>query len=70
MMSSIENKVALTHEGQEYSAIYTLDDGVVSVTMRDGDGMYRGTSTYVDGSAADSVARSLLEELLRDIGLF
>jgi len=69
-MTDTGNKITFEHEGQQYSATYTVDDGVVSVMMRDGDGTYRGTSTFVDGSSTDSVARSLLDELLRDIGFF
>ena len=69
-MPCVENFITLKREGQEYSATYTVDAGVVSVMMNDCDGMYRGTSTYVDGSTADSVARMLLGELLKDIGIF
>jgi len=69
-MTDAENKITFEHEGQQYSTTYTVDGDVVSVMMRDGDGTYRGTSTFVDGSPAASVARSLLDELLRDIGFF
>ena len=68
-MPYAENKITLKHEGQEYSAIYTVESGVVSVMMKDIDGMNRGTSTYVDGSSTDTVARSLLCELLKDLGI-
>ena len=68
-MPYAENKITLKHEGHEYSAIYTVESGVVSVMMKDIDGMNRGTSTYVDGSSTDIVARSLFCELLKDLGI-
>ena len=69
-MSCTENKITLKHEGREYSATYKVDSGVVSIMMKDSNGMYRGTSTFIDGSTTDSIARMLLGELLRDIGTF
>jgi len=69
-MSSLENQISIDHQGRIYSAIYKESNGVVSVTMQDGEGAYRGASTYIDGSSAESVARSLLGELLRDMVVF
>jgi hypothetical protein len=69
-MTFAGNRISYMHEGREYSATYTVNGGVVSVMMPDQDGALRGTSTYVNGSTSESVARTLLVELLRDIGLF
>ena len=68
-MSCAEDKISIEHQGREFSAAYKVDRGVVSVMMRDGDGAYRETSTFIDGSTAESVARSLLGELLKDMAL-
>ena len=68
-MTYAGNKITVEHNGREYSAMYTVNSGVVSVMMRDVDGGFRGTSTYIDGSTIESVARSLLGELLKDMGL-
>ena len=68
-MSYADDKISIEHDGQEYSAAYRVDNGVVSVMMKDRDGACMETSTYVDGSSAESVARSLLGELLKDLGL-
>ena len=68
-MSNAEDKISIEHQGQEFSAAYKVDNGVVSVMMRDGDGAYRQTSTFIDGGTAESVARSLLGELLKDMAL-
>ncbi|MEJ2553538.1 MAG: hypothetical protein P8164_13685 [Gammaproteobacteria bacterium] len=65
-----EEKITFEHAGQEYSASYTVNGGIVSVTMADGQGALMGTSTFADGSPVDSVVRSLLWELLRDAGFF
>lgn len=65
-----EEKITFEHEGQEYSASYTVNGGIVSVTMTDGHGALMGTSTFADESAVDSVVRLLLWELLRDAGFF
>lgn len=69
-MDSAEEKITIEHEGQTYSANYTVDNGIISVSMADGYGALRGTSTFVDGSPTDSVARLLFCELLRDAGFF
>lgn len=68
-MAYNENMVTLEHDGQKYNATYTVDGGVVSVMMKDNDGMERATSTFVDGTTIDTVARRLLRELLKDLGL-
>ena len=68
-MSFNEDKISIEHEGQKYSATYIVEGGVVSVMMKDSDGKYNGTSTFVNGSPVNSVARSLFCELLKDIGL-
>jgi hypothetical protein len=66
-----ENTVTYGYEGKEYRAAYRVDGGVVSVMLTDGDGTQRSTSTtYVDLSTTDAVAKSLLVELLRDLGVF
>jgi hypothetical protein len=68
-MSYAEDKISIEHEGHEYSAIYIVENDVVSVIMNDRDGAHRQTSTFLDGSNAESVARLLLNELLRDMAL-
>ena len=35
-MSNAEDKISIEHQGQEFSAAYKVDNGVVSVMMRDG----------------------------------
>lgn len=70
-MTYAENTITYDHEGKEYRAAYRVDGGVVSVMLTDGDGAQRGTSTtHVDLSTTDAVAKSLLVELLRDLGVF
>jgi hypothetical protein len=64
-MSHAEDRISIQHKGREYSAEYKVNNGVVSVMMRDNNGAFRGTSTFIDGSTAESVARSLLGELLK-----
>lgn len=61
--------VTLEHDGQQYSATYTLESGVVSVMMKDNDGMERSASTFIAGSTIDTVTKTLLHELLKDLGL-
>ena len=68
-MSYAEDKISIEHDGQEYSATYKVDNGVVSVMMSDGEGAHRQTSTFIDGLSAESVARLLLSELLRDMAV-
>ena len=68
-MTYASNKITIEHNGQEYSAMYTVNSGVVNVIMQNEDGGHIGTSTYIDGSPVESVARSLLGELLKDIGV-
>ena len=68
-MSYAEDQISIEHHGQKYSAAYKVDNGIVSVMMRDGDGTSRETSTFIDGSTAESVARSLLGEMLKDMAL-
>lgn len=68
-MSYAEDKICIEHDGQAYSATYIVDNGVVSVMMNDTDGANRQTSTFIDGSGAESVARLLLSELLRDMAV-
>ena len=68
-MSYAEHKISIEHDGHEYSATFKVDNGVVSVTMNDRDGAHRQTSTFIDGSSAESVARLLLNELLRDMAV-
>ena len=67
-MTYADSTISLEHEGREYRAEYTVESGVVSVTLKDYEGMNRGVSTYADDSSVDTVARSLLRDLLRDIG--
>ena len=69
-MACAEEQITIEHDGQKHSAKYIVDGGVVSVMMKDVNGGYRGTSTFVDGSGADAVAKSLFWELLRDVGFF
>ena len=69
-MTFNKDKITIEHEGQKYSAIYAVEGGVVSVMIKDGNGTYNGISTFVNGSPADSVSRSLFCELLKDIGLY
>jgi len=64
-----DDKISIEHDGQEYSAAYKVDNGVVSVMMRGRDGARREASTFVGGSSAESVAKSLLGELLKDLAL-
>jgi len=68
-MSYAEYQISIDHQGQKYSAAYKVDNDIVSVVMKDEDGSYRETSTYIDGSTAETVARSLLGELLKDMTL-
>ena len=68
-MSYAEDKISIEHDGQEYSATYKVDNGVVIVIMNDRNGVNRQTSTFIDGSSAESVARLLLNELLRDMAV-
>lgn len=66
-MAYAENIISIDHQGREYSAAYRVDNDIVSVVMKDRDGSYRETSTFIDGSTAESVAKSLLGELLKDV---
>jgi hypothetical protein len=68
-MMHAENKITIKHEEREYCATYSVDDGVVTLMMMDKDGTHRGCSTFVNGSTAESVARSLFWELLKDMSL-
>ena len=68
-MSYAEYKISIDHQGREYCAAYKVDNDIVSVVMKDVDGFYRETSTFIDGSTAESVARSLLGELLKDMAV-
>jgi len=68
-MAYSENKISIDHQGQEYSADYKVANGIVSVVMKDGEGIYRETSTFIDGSTAEAVAKSLLGEMLKDMSL-
>lgn len=68
-MSYAEDKICIVHDGHEYSATYKVDNGVVSVMMNDRDGAQRQTSTFIDGSSTEFVARLLLSELLRDMAV-
>ena len=68
-MSYAEQKISIEHDGHEYSASYEVDNGVVSVIMNDRDGAHRQTSTSIDGSSVEGVARLLLCELLRDMAV-
>ena len=62
-----ENKISIDHKGREYNAAYSVDRGIVRVVMKDGDGLYRESSTFIDGSTAECVARSLLGEMLKNM---
>ena len=66
-MSYAEHTISIDHQGREYSAAYKVNNDIVSVVMRDGNGFYRETSTFIDGSNPESIARSLLGELLKDM---
>jgi hypothetical protein len=66
-MPYTENKISIDHQGREYSAAYRVENDIVSVVMKDGDGVYRESSTYIDGSNAESVARLLLGEMLKGV---
>ena len=68
-MSYAEDQISIEHHGQEFRATYKVDNGIVRVLMRDGDGANRETPTFVDGSTAESVARSLLGEPLKDMAM-
>jgi hypothetical protein len=68
-MSYAEYKISIDHQGREYSAAYKVENGIVSVVMKDGDGSNWETSTFIDGSTAETVAKSLLGELLKDMAL-
>ena len=65
-----EQKITIDHQGQEYCAAYKVDNDIVHVVMKDEDGLYRETSTYIDGSTAEAVARSLLGELVKNMATF
>jgi hypothetical protein len=69
-MTSAEKIITMIHEGQRFTATYTVDSGIVNVMMRREDGSFAGTSTFFDGSTSESVAKSLFCELLRDIGIY
>jgi hypothetical protein len=69
-MSYTEDNITIEHEGIKHSATYRVESGVVSVIMKDKNGTFNGTSTFVDGSPPEFVARSLFCELLRDVGIF
>ena len=69
-MTCAEKIITMIHDGQRLTATYTIDSGIINVMMRREDGSFIGTSTFVDGSTSDSVAKSLFCELLRDVGIF
>lgn len=68
-MSYAELIISIDHDGREYSAAYKVDNDIVSVVMQDGDGSYREASTFIGGSSAESVARLLLGEVLKDMAV-
>jgi len=61
------DKIIIKRGQREYSAVYRENSGVVTVTMTDDDGTPRGCSTFINGLSAESVARTLFGELLKDL---